>query len=147
MSTPYYIDEHCDNARQFIDFLIGNTRFSTRNTYDAVSSGINDFIFRGQSDQEWSLLPKVFRGFNPLVDFTPQTTGGLLNDQRSARTYLGWHLHSELRAVFLFLENADRIGIPTPIDFTNLLEHQALIQAALNDQDEDFASNFPSPVS
>jgi len=145
MQQPYYIDEQCDTARQFIDFLIGNSRFSTRNIFDAVSCGINDFIFRGQANQDWSLLPKLFREGNPLFEYCPQTTGGPLRDEPSAKSYLGWHLHSELRAVFLFLEHADKVGIPTPIDFSNLQEHKALIQAALSDQDEDYSAIFPAP--
>ncbi len=146
MPTPYYIDEEFDTPRKFIDFLIGgNSRFSTRSTYDAVTSGVNNFIFRGQADHKWLIYPKLFRDGNPLLDFTPQTTGCPLGDGQSVRSYLGWHLHSELRAVFLFLENSDKVGIPTPIDFTNLREHTALIQAALNDQDEDFSVSFPAP--
>lgn len=147
MPNPYYIDEECDTPRKFIDFLIGgNSRFSTRNTYDAVTAGVNDFVFRGQADYKWLLYPSLFRDGNPLLNFTPQTTGGPLGDGHSARSYLGWHLHSELRAVYLFLENADKAGIPTPIDFTNLQEHNALIQAALNDQGEDFTVPFPAPT-
>lgn len=146
MPTPYYIDEQCDTPRKFIDFLIGgSSRFSSRNVYDAVTSGVNDFIFRGQADSSWPLYPNLFRGGNPLLNFTPQTTGGPLREGHSERAYLGWHLHAELRSVFLFLENADKVGIPTPIDFTNLQEHGALIQAALNDQDEDFSVPFPAP--
>lgn len=146
MPQPYYIDEECDTPRKFIDFLIGgNSRFSTRSTFDAVTAGLNNFVFRGQADYKWPLFPNLFRGGNPLLNFSPQTTGGPIKDESSVRSYLGWHLHSELRAVFLFLENADKVGIPSPIDFTNLREHQALIQAALNDQDEDFSVPFPAP--
>jgi hypothetical protein len=146
MPTPYYIDEQCDTPRKFIDFFIGgNSWFSSRNIYDAVTTGVNDFIFRGQADSKWPLYPNLFRNGNPLFNFTPQTTGGPLPDGHSVRSYLGWHLHAELRAVFLFLENADKVGIPTPIDFTNLQEHNALIQAAFNDQDEDFSVPFPAP--
>lgn len=146
MTQAYFIDEQCDTARQFMDVLIGDTRFSTRSTFDAVTTGINNFIFRGQADKEWPLLPKLFRNGNPLLNYSPQSTGGPLKDKHSAGSYLGWHLHSELRAVFLFLEYADKVGIPTPIDFTNLREHQELIQAALHDQVEDFTAAFPAPT-
>lgn len=146
MPKPYYIDEECDTAREFIDFLINTPRFSTHTIYDAVTVGINNFIFRGQANQNWPLLPNAFREGNPLLEFSPATTGGPLEDKQSAEQYLGVHLHSELRAVFLFLEHADKVGIPTPIDFTNLQEHKALIQAALNkDQDEDYTAIFPAP--
>jgi hypothetical protein len=146
MSQPYHIDEQCDTARQFIDFLIRTPCFSTHSIFDAVAPGINRFIFRGQSDHEWPLLPKLFRIGDPLLEFSPQSTCGPIKDETSAKTHLGYCLHSELRAVFLFLENADRVGILTPIDFTNLRQHQALIQAALNDQDDDYSAVFPAPI-
>ena len=146
MPKPYYIDEQCNSAQNFIDFLIRNQRFSTRHTFDAVTCGINNYIFRGQANQDWPLLPNVFRDGNPLLEFSPSSTGGPLKDEQSVEQYLGIHLASELKAVFLFLEQADRVGITTPIDFTNLLEHKALIQAALNnDQDSDYSAIFPSP--
>lgn len=146
MSKPYYIDEQCDTAREFIDFLIDNRRFSTRTIYDAVTVGINNVIFRGQANQDWPLLPNAFRKGNPLLHFSPQTTGGAIKDNQNEVQYLGWQLKSELRAVFLFLEHADKAGIPTPIDFTNLLEHNALILAALNnDPGMDYSALFPAP--
>jgi len=147
MAQPYDIDEEYNTPQQFIDFLIGgNSRFSTRSTFEAVTAGVRGFVFRGHGDYKWPLFPNLFRGGNPLLNFSPQSTGGPIKDKYSVRSYLGWHLHSELRAVYLFLENADKVGIPTPIDFTNLREHQALIQAALNDQDEDFSVPFPAPT-
>jgi len=145
MSQPYHIDEQCDTARQFIAFLIGTERFSTNNIFDAVALGINDFIFRGQANQDWPLLPKLFRSGVSLLEFSPQSPIVPIEEITSPKKHLGWHLHAELRAVFLFLENADKVGIPTPINFTNLQQHQELIQAALNDKNEDYSADFPAP--
>lgn len=142
----FHVDEQCSTARQFIDSLIHDERFITSNKYDAIDWGVNGYIFRGQADLKWELVPRVFREGNPLLEFTPQTTGGPLPENSSALSYLGWHLHAELRAVFLFLETADRIGIETPIDYSNLRQHHGIIQAALNEQhDADYTTPFPAP--
>jgi hypothetical protein len=58
--------------------------------------------------------------------------------------YLGFHLHAEARAIHLFLENADTLGIQTPIDYTLTKQGLELILAALNDK-EDFDYNAPYP--
>ncbi|MBL3601667.1 MAG: FRG domain-containing protein [gamma proteobacterium endosymbiont of Lamellibrachia anaximandri] len=129
-----------------MDFLINNQHFVTRNIFDAVTWGGNGYIFRGQTDLKCKLEPRVFRDDNPLLDFTLQTTGGPLQKNGSAHSYLGWHLNAELRAVFLFLENADRNGIETPVDYSNLRQHQEVVQAALNGEEEaDYSTLFPAP--
>jgi hypothetical protein len=62
---------------------------------------------------------------------------------RDWKQYLGFHLRAELRAVHLFLEQADALGIPTPIDYTSLGAHADLILAAWNDGEYDFSTPFP----
>lgn len=93
------------------------------------------------------MIPKVFRGDrNHLAEFTPQTVDQPRPDkEHDRRSWLGWHLHAELRAAFLFLEAADRLGICTPIDYTNLSEHTELIRSALKEQEsESYDTSFPS---
>jgi hypothetical protein len=63
------------------------------------------------------------------------------NDLRS----LGWQLKAELKAVFLFLEEADRLGLPTPIDYTLIHDHSILIDAALNNiSSKEIDQPFPN---
>nr|WP_243749542.1 FRG domain-containing protein [Pseudoteredinibacter isoporae] len=97
-------------------------------------------LFRGQSDAAWGLLSSVFRGGRPLLDFTPQAPEV---DKSSLRESLGHHLHAEARSVFLFLESADRMGIPTPIDLTTLNDSTDLITAAMRDEEYDYSEQFP----
>lgn len=124
----------CDTAKDFIDYFWNHRWLKTKNEYSANYVGLNGFIFRGQADTEWKLTPNVFRDNNKLNEYTDQVAGKLECDGKDLCGWLGWHLHAELRAVFLFLESADRLGIPTPIDYTNMLEHRELINSALKQE-------------
>jgi len=53
-------------------------------------------------------------------------------------------MHAELRAVYLFLEQADKLGIATPIDYRALHEHQAVLNAAVKRQEYDWNTPFPN---
>ena len=136
-------DTNCKTAEEFIDFFRSYPLFKTSDIFQANNWGLNGWIFRGQSDSSWPLLASAFRD-NMLLDFTPQTTGGPIKENIETTAYLGWQLHSELRAVFLFLETADRLGIPTPIDYSNINEHNELIHAALVGKDAHYDDPFPS---
>lgn len=52
-------------------------------------------------------------------------------------------LHAELRAAYIFLETADRLGIPTPIDYGRTTDHRELINALLNSKHADLDAPFP----
>lgn len=133
----------CKTAEEFIDFFRFGGRFKTPHIFQATTWGLNGYIFRGQADSSLSLLSSAFRD-NALVDYTPQTAGGPIQEDTKAIGYLGWQLHAELRAVFLFLETADRLGIPTPLDYTNRNEHEELIRAALAEEQANYEYPFPS---
>ncbi len=139
----YAEDKACETADEFLDYFRHHRRLRTTHEYAANYVGLNGFIFRGQSNAEWKLIPSAFRD-NTLREFTPQIAGALPPDRQDLRSWLGWHLHAELRAVFLFLEAADRLGISTPIDYTNLNEHTELIAAALKQQESE-SYDFPFP--
>lgn len=140
----YTEDKVCGTVEEFIDYFRRHPWLKTKHEYSANYVGVNGFIFRGQADAEWELIPSAFRG-NQLYEYTPQTAGALPPDRDDLRGWLGWHLHAELRAVFLFLETADRLGIPTPIDYTNVNEHTELIRAAFKQQEsESYDAPFPS---
>lgn len=136
-------DELISSAEDFLKFFLENNWFRTSHVWDAVGGGKAGMLFRGQSNAHWGLKSSVFRSFEALEDYAPQPPAAI-DDKTYRRRQLGWHLHAEERAVFLFLDTADRLGIPTPIDFTTLNESRDLIFAALNDTDHDFSSRFPS---
>lgn len=153
METPgsanvYFIDEECSTAKDFIDFLTTTNHFITRTIFDAITPGLNNYIFRGQACYEMPLLPKAFRPGDPLEEYTPQTVGGSFEEIKlgSLTPYLGWHLLSELRAVSLFLGYADKAGIQTPIDYSNMQLHNKLIKDAINEQKVDLSTPFPGPI-
>jgi hypothetical protein len=134
-SMPH-TDQSCETADEFIDYFRQHRWLRTTHEYSAYYMGLNGFIFRGQSDSEWRLTPSAFRE-NALRDYTPQTACALQPGRKDLRGWLGWQLHAELRAVFLFLETADRLGIPTPIDYSTLKDHTELFNAAFNEQDSE----------
>lgn len=141
------IERQLQTAKEFLRFFLDNDDFRTQHGWCpevlANDYGLNGFIFRGHSDSRWRLEPAVFRDNCNLRRFTLQTPiGGVQsNDLRS----LGWQLKAELRSVFLFLEEADRLGLPTPLDYTLIHEHSTLIDAALNNiSSEEIAKPFPN---
>jgi len=138
-------DKACATAKEFLDYFREHPSLKTTVEFQANYAGIDGYIFRGQSDAEWKLTPKAFRKDNQLSEYAPQTAGELPPLREDLRGWLGWHLHSELRAAFLFLETADRLGIPTPLDYANVHEHSELITAALQQQEtEKFDAPFPN---
>ena len=108
----YGEDRQFDNAREFVNFFLTDKRFRTNNPFAANQVGQSGFIFRGQSCANWALTPTAFRPDTPMRDFTAQPAG-TLTDSTNLHQQLGSHLKSEERAVFLFLKNADSVGIST----------------------------------
>ncbi len=139
-----YIEKEFKTARDFLDFFLRDKDFEPTNIFEANQKGLKGFVFRGQAEAKWSLLPSVHRAGNPLVDFAPQTPGKRRPKRSERRRYLGWQMQAELRAVHIFLEHAYKLGIPTPIDYRLTKEHIELLNAALNDRDFDYSQSFPS---
>lgn len=135
-------DKLISKAEDFLDFFIKDRRFRTPDHYRASETGKGTMIFRGQSDAEWGLLPTAFRSGNPFSDFTPQAPHGIVTAGKE-RIYLGFQLHAEMRSIFLFLESADQLGIPTPIDFTTVNEGMEVVKAAINNHEYDYSEPFP----
>jgi FRG domain len=75
--------------------------------------------------------------------YTPQPPSIALIDSLGRRKYLALHLHAELRAVLLFLEAADRVGIGTPLDYTTLYPHQGMIDDLLSEDENKQLTEFP----
>lgn len=140
---PYLRDEHFSSAKELIDYFLGNSWFRSHSIFDAASAGKGGMIFRGQSDALWELRPSAFRP-DALSRFTPQPPAAEISKER-LKVHLGFQLHAEARAVHLFLESADSLGIPTPIDYTTTQQSYELISAALNQDDYDYSTPYPPP--
>ena len=131
-------------AESFLQYFIANPEFHTVDKYAATSPGHAANIYRGHSNSSWLLVPSAFRDDVNFGNFTPQPP---YSDEspKGRLPYLGSHLHSEVRAVFLFLEYADQHGLTTPLDYATTTSGMQLIHAALMDNKEhDYSELFPS---
>jgi FRG domain len=138
----YYRDVLLSSPRELLDYFLYDNLFLTRSTFDANRTGKAGMIFRGQSEVKWELIPSAFR-LGRLKKFTPQPPADVI-DPSYLHRHLGWQLHAEARAVHLFLENADALGIPTPIDYTTTKHGLDLVLAAINDKtDFDYGTKYP----
>ena len=144
--TAYHIDKLFEQPRDLLEYFLWDKWFTTSDKYHATSPGKSGMIFRGQSDCEWKLLASAFRKKDSLKGFTPQPPPEKL-DQTTVRRYLGSHLHAEARAIYIFLETADSLGIPTPLDYSTTKEGLDLILAAMNDDPNfNYSKEFPTPA-
>jgi hypothetical protein len=140
----YYRDSFFKDPREVIDFFLHDSWFRTNTIFEANGPGKGGMLFRGQADSRWKLTPSAFRP-GLLSGFTPQPPQSIEDTSIPRRRHLGYQLHAELRAVQLFLNYADSLGIPTPIDYATVTHGMDLVQAALNDDSEwDYSSRFPS---
>lgn len=135
-------DDLIPSAEEFLDFFLKDSWFKTSDRFDATGYGQAGMLFRGQSNSDWGLVPSAFRSIDALKDYTPQPPARL-DDVDEVLIALGAHLHAEGRAVMLFLESADRIGIRTPIDYTTINDSKLLMIAAMNRKDYDYTEPFP----
>lgn len=134
-----------ETAREFLDFLLENPLFQPTNALEAILPGASGYIFRGQPSIALPLVPTAHRSDCPWDDYTPQPANRRCLEKGELKQYLGGQMHAELFAVKLFLEEADKLGIPTPLDYTTAQLHSELITAALNDESRDYDAPFPDP--
>lgn len=113
----YDVDTPLTKAGDLIDCFFGEGVFQPTHLFDVSERGTCGYLFRGQADKALPLVPSAHRTDDALIGFTPQPPDRRVLDRGHIRRYLGMHLHAELRAVFLFLEEADRLGIRTPLDY------------------------------
>lgn len=141
----YAKEQACNTAAEFLDYFRDHSFLRRTHEYSAYYLGLGGFIFRGQANAAWKLVPSALRNDEVLRAYTPQIAGPLQAGRDTPSSWFGWQLHAELRAVFLFLEAADRLGIPTPINYTTLKEHDDLLDAAFKDRGPVFyESEFPN---
>ena len=136
-----------ESARDLLEHLLLNPAFFSANVFEATARGTNNFIFRGQSDYSLPLLPAAHRPGEPLRNFTPQSPAPLTSPETDKlRVHLGVQLHAELRASHLFLEYADNLGLPTPIDYTLASAEYEVIRAAIQGNAYNYREPFPKGV-
>lgn len=112
----YDLDKTFETAREFFDFLIEDNSFEPKSVFDVSEKLTNSFIFRGQAQKNWTLIPTAHREDNKLANYTPQPPYEHLKSERL--NYVMRQTHAEIRSVLLFLEAADHVGIKTPIDYS-----------------------------
>ena len=134
----YSSDNFFESPRKALDFFLDHSFFRTKNIFEAHATGKGGMIFRGQSDASRRLIPTAFRE-GAFDDYTPQAPGK--NDDSLMN--FGVQLHAEGRAINLFLQAADEIGITNPIDYTQMSTGRGIIKAALNENHYDYNEEFP----
>ncbi|NOT08067.1 MAG: FRG domain-containing protein [Gemmatimonadales bacterium] len=128
----YFRNRRFTTAAGFLDFLLNDDLFATHHVFDATWRGRGGNIFRGQANSDWPLVPRAHRTLTALDAHTPQVVGTEPPTAKAKALYLGMQLHAELRAVHLFLEASDKLGLATPLDYRLNLEHSELVAAAFN---------------
>lgn len=113
-----YGEHHCTKADEFFEAILTNhQRTHFGEFFEVGQAGV---IFRGADDATYHNLPRVFRRpkgnptdyqVYPIAD-TPTD-----NTSISRQNYLWDHRMREMHGVFKFLDDADQLGIPTPLDF------------------------------
>lgn len=118
-------------------------RFRVNDLYDATERGLGGWIFRGQANASWSLRPSAHRDGDPLARFAPQSKAFFGTEGPKG---FGGQLHAELRAVYRFLETADKLGIATPLDYQAFASHQPHLKTAFSESLHEAAQQpFPDP--
>jgi len=112
----YDVDESFETAREFFNYLLEDNIFEPVSIFDVCAKFTNSYIFRGQAQKGWPLMPTAHREHNKLENYTPQPPHEDLKPERL--DYVKIQTHAEIRSVYLFLEAADHVGIKTPIDYS-----------------------------
>lgn len=139
----YDIDRSFTTAREFIDFFLDDNIFEPKSLFDVSEKIISGHFFRGQLKKDEPLLPAAHRSPDVLKNYTPQPPSKKALESGNKKGYLALHLHAELRAVQLFLEAADRVGIDTPLDYNALSLHQSMLDDLSSDKEIESKSEFP----
>jgi len=111
----YDVDKSFKTAREFFNFLLEDNIFEPKGIFDVSDKVTNSYIFRGQAQRDWNLLPSAHREPNKLENYTPQPPH---KGEKERSTYVRLQTHAEIRSVYLFLEAADHVGLKTPIDYS-----------------------------
>jgi hypothetical protein len=133
-SVDNITDLKFDSAQELVDHLLGK-HYEPTGVTDTLKPGRIGFVFRGQVDATWPLVPTAHRTTHssPLWTYAPhQPSFPSPKNARERRVYLGDTSFEELMGVQRFLEVADKLGLPTPIDYHHFEAHKEHIHNLWN---------------
>lgn len=105
------------SAEELMNFIVNGPILFPKSQLELDNPVSLPYIYRGQANKDWKLISKAHRALNQLDDYVSQPVQTLCLEQKQFKDYLVSQMHAELRAVHLFLTAADKVGIPTPIDY------------------------------
>jgi hypothetical protein len=145
IALPDPFHKMLNSAQELVDYFLGN-RYEPERATDTFRLGRLSVIFRGQADADWPLLPKAHRiNPSPLWAYALQPTQyESPQNPEERRKALADYCHEELWGVRRFLEVADKLGFPTPIDYHHFDAHMDLSLKLWNSTDESYKLPFPS---
>ncbi|MCX8951632.1 FRG domain-containing protein [Vibrio parahaemolyticus] len=126
-----------NTTKEFMRYVTESEDLKIKNYWDMCNATSSRFIFRGQSNKDWPLIPTAFREGAPFKMHSPQPPN------LSSSDYLAQQTKAEEYSVFKFLEYADSVGLETPLDYTTKHAHKDLLQSAFNDSDYAHEESFP----
>jgi hypothetical protein len=147
MSNPIYIiQRHFNGARALIRYFFEHHDYAVDRVTDALLPGRKGFVFRGQSNPDWPLLPMAHRDDEKsLWEYAAQPPSiAKPKNTKQRRTRLGDTMFEEIAAVQRFLEVADKLGLATPLDYHHFALHREQILKVWN-TDEEEALKLPFP--
>ncbi len=119
---------------------------SSQHMVDLLAQGTKNFIFRGVSNSNYDLKPSLFRDISQInqyqgVDFNSKE---LLKDKdENPMMNLGLLAHAEDRAVHIFMETLDKLGISTSINYRNRKINEKYLLNLLNNDELKDGYFFP----
>lgn len=143
----YAIGADFPTAAEMLDHFLHSDDYAVKRVTDGLKPGLNGFVFRGQADYDWELLPVAhrMRPDDRLRKYAAQGMHPYPEKVEERPGFLGDRLFEEVWGVHRFLEAADKLGIPTPIDYRYLNLHREDFGLLWNDRDaaQDFDKPFP----
>ena len=129
-SSGYYTEYSFDTAEDFYDVLLNfNDTVQVRNVHWShvpAFEGQLRWIFRGQWDSTWGLVPSIFRKTNDYKFIMP-SNAGIKNEDKERHQILIDQIMTECRLLKDFMETANSLGIecnytPSLYDFMEKIE-------------------------
>lgn len=133
-----------DKAKELIECFLDDNVLSPKELFDVSERLTSGYLYRGQANKEWKLIPSAHRDPDIFKSFTPQPPFQLEFEEGN-RLYLHSHIHAELRAIQLFLESADSVGLRTPLDYHSLKLHNKHLSDTPEDGQHSYEPDFPEP--
>lgn len=113
-----------DTAEQLISIFDRHQMFRAPGGIEARTTGTNRFIFRGQGDSRWPLLPSSLRWSDTELSHASSLP------PEKATLYAKDHLMAELIGLKDFLLQAASLGFPVPAGPEQLFEYMLPIELA-----------------